>query len=281
VDFFTPVVDDPFVYGQVAATNALSDIYAMGGVPKFALSVVAFPDDKLEEDVLRQALFGGIEKMREASVPVIGGHSIRDAEMKFGYVVTGVVAPDRLYRNVGARPGDALVLTKPLGAGIITTAIKFGVCPPEVAKEAIDWMLLLNREASELLSGFSVHAVTDITGYGLVGHAFEMASASHVCFRFHWSEMPLMGGLEEIAKKGALPGGIGANRRFVGDSVNWNTIGEIAESILLDPQTSGGLLISLPGAEVESLLGKFKKQGVFGVKIGEVEARSSVHIRVV
>jgi selenide,water dikinase len=280
VDFFTPIVDDPFIYGQVAAANALSDIYAMGGVPKFALSIVAFPDGLLEESVLGEALRGGVAKMKEAAVPVIGGHSVRDAEMKFGYVVTGQAERSRLYRNTGVRAGDSLILTKPLGTGVIATAIKFGACPPEVEEEAIRWMCLLNREASELLASFPVHAVTDVTGYGLLGHAYEMACASDACLQFQWKQIPLMGGVQGLVRQGMLPGAVAANRSLLGKSVRWDAVGETAQNILLDPQTSGGLLVAVPGEQADALLAEFRRRNVFAARVGSAVRRETLHITV-
>ncbi len=218
-DFFTPIVDDPFTYGQIAASNSLSDIYAMGGSPRFALSIVGFPEDQLEEEILHQVLRGGVDKMREARVPVIGGHSVKDPEIKFGYVVTGLVSPNKIYRNSGALPGDALVLTKPIGTGIISTAIKFGKCPETAAHAAIDNMLQLNATAAAQLERFNTHAVTDITGYGLLGQAYEMALGSGVCLELSAARVPLLPGTADLARKGMLPGGIESNRRFVGGAV--------------------------------------------------------------
>ena len=280
-DFFTPIVDDPFVYGQIAAANALSDIYAMGARPRFALSIVGFPENVLEEEILHEIFCGGAEKMREAGVAVIGGHSVKDPELKFGYVVTGLIRPDRLYRNQGLLPGDSLILTKPIGTGIVATAVKYGKCPEGAEQEAIGWMLTLNRQASEELSGFEIHAVTDITGYGLLGHAFEMAVASGVCLEIESALVPLLGDVEKLAKRGMLPGGIQANRDYLGDAVSWNRTSKRMQQILLDPQTSGGLLIGLPSSEGPALLEKLASAGVFGHHIGIVETRGTHYISVV
>ena len=281
-DFFTPIVDDPFVYGQIAAANSLSDIYAMGARPRFALSIVGFPVDVLEEEILHQILCGGAEKMREAGVAVIGGHSVKDPELKFGYVVTGLTHPDRVYRNRGLQPGDSLILTKPIGSGIIATAVKYGKCPEDSAREAIRWMLTLNREAAEELSGFEVHAVTDITGYGLLGHAFEMAVASGVCLEIESARVPLLKDVEALARRRMLPpGGIQANRAYLGDAVSWNRTSKGMQRILLDPQTSGGLLIGLPSSQGPGLLEKLASAGVAGHHIGVVETRVTHYISVV
>lgn len=280
VDFFTPVVDDPFVYGQIAAANALSDIYAMGGEPRFALSIVGFPDADLDESVLRETMQGGADKMKEAQVPIIGGHSVRDAEMKFGYVVTGLVDPRKVYRNTGARPGDALVLTKPLGLGVISTAIKFGKCPPDTSAAAVRWMLRLNKTASDALDGLTVHAVTDVTGYGLIGHAYEMALGSGVCLSIWPEKVPVIDGALEAARTGALPGGIESNRRYVGSAASWHGTPLLLQQILLDPQTSGGLLVALPSEEADEFLRALDQRGELGVKIGEARSREDAYISV-
>jgi selenide,water dikinase len=252
VDFFTPIVDDPFIFGQIAAANALSDLYAMGAKPLFALAVLGF-NSHLGPQVLHQLLAGGADKMREAEVSILGGHSVKAQELNFGYAVTGIALPNRIYRNCNARPGDVLLLTKPLGTGLISTGIKRAVTPPQVAAEGIRWMLQLNRAASREFPRFDVHAVTDVTGYGLLGHAFEMASASHVTFRIESGRVPLIDGVLPLARAGLFPGGQEANRRLLADNVRWNDTPPLWQKILLDPQTSGGLLISLPPADARSL----------------------------
>lgn len=282
VDFFTPVVDDAFVYGQIAAANALSDVYAMGAEALFALSVIGFPPDRVEESELIAIVRGGTEKMKEAGVPVIGGHSIQDQEIKFGYSVTGVVPPQKIWRNSGARPGDVLVLTKPLGIGIVSTGIKFGKTPGEVASAAIETMLQLNRTASQAMRSYEIHAVTDVTGYGLVGHACEMARASDVTLMLEEDRIPVLEGAAKLASKGMLPGGIESNRRYVADWVCWDGISESRQQLLLDPQTSGGLLVSLPDdRRVGVLLDSLHAEGVKAVRIGRVAARETKQIRFV
>lgn len=281
VDFFTPVVDDPFQYGQIAAANSLSDIYAMGGVPRFALSIVGFPRGEVDDDVLHEILRGGAEKMKEARVAIIGGHSVQDPEIKFGYCVTGIVDPGRVYTNAGARPGDVLVLTKPLGTGIITTGIKFQKTPAEVAQRAIDWMLQLNSFARDKLEKFEVHAVTDITGYGLIGHAYEMAAGSNVTLTFHADKIPVIQGAEALAQKGMLPGGIKTNLRYVGDSISWDGLPSVRQQILLDPQTSGGLLISLPEDEGARLAAELEVGSYMGRVVGRVSDRRHVFLQVI
>lgn len=270
VDFFTPVVDDPFQYGQIAAANALSDIYAMGGEPRFALSIVGFPKKGLDQGILREIAQGGTEKLREAKVPVVGGHSVQDPEIKFGYCVTGTVRPGHFWTNAGARPGDALVLTKPIGTGIITTGVKFQKTSQDVLEAALKVMLTLNAAAARVASGFHIHAATDITGYGLIGHAFEMARASEVLMRLRADSIPLIGGTQDLAQMGMLPGGIESNRSYVGDALSWNSVQELTQQILLDPQTSGGLLLSLPQDEAAGLLQALEDTGHRAAAIGEV-----------
>ena len=280
VDFFTPVVDDPFLYGQIAAANSLSDVYAMGGIPRFALSIVCFPSDKLEAEVLHEILRGGSEKMHEAQVAVIGGHSVRDPEIKFGYCVSGLVNPQKIYSNSAAKPGDALLLTKPLGTGIITTGIKFEKTSEEIAQEAIEWMLKLNAKARDRMESFPIHSVTDVTGYGLIGHAYEMAQGSGTTLIFSADEIPVMRGTEKLAKQGMLPGGIESNRRYVGQSIVWNGVSSLRQQIMLDPQTSGGLLISLPEEEAKQLAVELRGEGFLGQQIGRVSEFKETHIRV-
>lgn len=281
VDFFTPVVDDPYTYGQIAAANALSDVYAMGGKPLTALSIVGFPEGVLEEEILENVLRGGAQTMTSAGVSVVGGHSVKDPELKFGYAVTGTVHPDQIFHNHGVAPGDILILTKPIGTGIITTGIKFGKCPQEVATGAIDWMRTLNGPAAELLLDEKVHAVTDITGYGLLGHAFEMALSSGVCLEIDAGSVPLMDGAEALAVRGILPGGIRSNEEFIGKAVSWDGISGPLQKILLDPQTSGGLLIGIDSDSVTALLEKMRKAGVYAVTIGRVRKRRSHYLSIV
>ncbi|MEE8350073.1 MAG: selenide, water dikinase SelD [Acidobacteriota bacterium] len=280
VDFFTPIVDDPYIYGQIAAANALSDIYAMGGTPRFALSIVGFPEDRLGGEILHDILRGGTDKMAEAKVAVIGGHSVQDKEIKFGYCVTGLVATQKIYSNAGLRAGDALLLTKPLGTGIIATGVKFDKASPAVAEGAIHWMSQLNAVALEQLQKFPVHSITDVTGFGLLGHAWEMATASGVTLVFQAASLPVMEGAEELASQGMLPGGIESNRKYVGEDVAWRDTADFHQQIMLDPQTSGGLLISLPEKEAESLSAELRAAGVLGERIGTVVDLQDTHIQV-
>lgn len=264
VDFFTPIVDDPFTFGAISAANALSDIYAMGGAPVSALSIVAFPGDG-DSDILEAILRGGLEKMREAGCAVIGGHSVSDPEIKFGYAVTGTIHPDRIQRNSTARAGDALVFTKALGTGVIATALKRGIAQPAWVNAAVESMLTLNRAACDAMLRFDTHACTDITGFGFLGHAREMALGSGVTLEVDSARVPLLPGALDCARAGAIPGGLNNNRDFVASCVDpANEIDPALADLLYDPQTSGGLLISLPEADaarLESLLPAARRVG--------------------
>jgi selenide,water dikinase len=242
VDFFTPIVDDPFTFGAIAAANSLSDVYAMGGTPLTALSILAWPGAHDLED-LEEILQGGAAKMREAGCVVLGGHSVTDPEIKFGYAVTGTIHPDHVKTNAGARPGDTLVLTKRIGTGVISTALKRGIASQDHVNQSIQSMLTLNRAACQAMDGLEIHAVTDVTGFGLLGHAREMAMASSVTLEIDASQVQFLDGAVDYAQAGAIPGGLNNNREFVAECVAGSP-GEL----LYDPQTSGGLLISLPDA---------------------------------
>ncbi len=279
VDFFTPIVDDPFVYGQIAAANALSDVYAMGGRPRTALSLVGFPEGDLDEKILADILRGGASKMEEAEVAILGGHSVKDPELKFGYAVTGLVHPERVLTNRGAQPGDVLLLSKPLGTGIVSTAVKFGRCPEKVAADATRWMLQLNRPLAEAAARRKVHAATDITGYGLAGHAFEMARASGVCLEFHYSRVPVLEGVAELAGQGNLPGGIESNRKFVGAAADWGDCPSRLREALLDPQTSGGLLLSMAPEEAKRFDADLDPETAAVVEVGRVTKREEAYLR--
>jgi selenide,water dikinase len=279
VDFFTPIVDDPFLYGQIAAANALSDIYAMGGHPIFALSVVGFPEGVVEEQVLGEIVTGGSEKMREAGVPVIGGHSVQDAEMKFGYCVTGKVDPQKVLTNTQAKPGDLLVLTKPIGTGIISTGIKFEKATQAIIHKAVTVMLELNKAIAELLQTVGAHAATDITGFGLIGHAYELAKGSEVTLILEAGRIPVIEGTRQLAGKGCLPAGIMTNEAYVHPTVHWNGLPELEKQIFLDPQTSGGLLISLPEQEAETLEHAASEKGLSVDLIGRVVEQEDYLIR--
>jgi selenide,water dikinase len=272
VDFFTPIVDDPYTFGQIAATNALSDVYAMGGRPMSALALVCFPE-KGDFDVLERILAGGLSKMIEANCTVIGGHSIRDDELKFGYAVTGSVHPKRVLANSGAKAGDALLLTKALGTGVISTAIKRGKAEPAWIEAATVSMTTLNRAAMEAVVEHEghVHGLTDVTGFGLVGHARELARASGVSLRILVGQVPLLAGALECVGAGFVPAGLKNNRAFAECVVSYEgTIPEELKTLLFDPQTAGGLLISVAASQAGQLLRSLQAAGVRAARIGDV-----------
>jgi selenide,water dikinase len=290
VDFFTPMVDDPYSFGQIAATNALSDVYAMGGQPRTSLALVCFPE-KADLAILERVLAGGLSKMIEAGCSVIGGHSVRDEEMKFGYSVTGLIDPARVLTNGGAKPGDRLVFTKALGTGVISTAIKKKAATQSWVDAAVASMTTLNKKAAEVISGgvgpglrpggaeqssaanlrFAVHAMTDVTGFGLIGHSREIALASRVSLRFHANRIPLLEGALECVRAGHIPGGLKANREFAEGVVRYEDgISDEIRAILFDPQTAGGLLISVASEDASELSQALNTAGVPAVEIGEV-----------
>jgi selenide,water dikinase len=272
VDFFTPIVDDPYTFGQIAATNSLSDVYAMGGRPLSALAIVCFPD-KGDLDILQQILAGGLSKMMEAGCVVIGGHSVRDPEIKFGYSVTGTIHPERVWTNSGARAGDRLILTKGLGTGVISTAIKRGEAKQQWIEAAVESMTTLNaRTAQAATEGrFAVHAATDITGFGLIGHAREMASGSGVSLRIVAGKVPLLAGAIDCVRAGFIPGGLTNNRDFAECMVGYAaSVPEEIKTMLYDPQTAGGLLLSVAEADSTGLMAALQNAGVPAVEIGEV-----------
>ncbi len=280
VDFFTPIVDDPYTFGQIAATNALSDVYAMGGKPLTSLALVCFPE-KADLSILERILAGGLSKMIEAGCTVIGGHSIRDEETKFGYSVTGVVHPKKVLANAGAKPGDALLFTKGIGTGVISTAIKKGTAEPEWIDAAVRSMTTLNKRAAEVITGgdFRVNAMTDVTGFGLIGHAREMVLASDVSVRISAGKVPLLVGALECVRAGYIPGGLKNNREFAECLVEYDDgVAEDVRALLFDPQTAGGLLISTPDGA--SLTKVFSDAGIAAVQIGEVLEKAKPRIRV-
>jgi len=282
VDFFTPVVDDPYTFGQIAATNALSDIYAMGGKPLTALALVCFPE-KADLEILERILAGGLSKMIEAGCTVIGGHSIRDEETKFGYSVTGVIHPKKILANAGAKPGDALVFTKALGTGVISTAIKKGKAEQAWIDGAIQSMTTLNKAAAEVIERgeFRVHSMTDVTGFGLIGHAREMALASNVALRFFAENIPILPGAIECVRAGYIPAGLKNNRDFAECAVGYEAeIGDELKALLFDPQTAGGLLISLAGGDCDKLLPAMQKAGIPARQIGNVIESQKPLIRI-
>jgi selenide,water dikinase len=276
VDFFTPVVDDPYVFGQIAATNALSDIYAMGGKPVTSLALVCFPE-KANLDILERILAGGLSKMVEAGCVVIGGHSIRDQEPKFGYAVTGLIDPKKILANAGAKPGDALIFTKALGTGVISTAIKRGKAEPAWIDAAIQSMTTLNKRGAEVIQQgeFRIHAMTDVTGFSMIGHAREMVLASEVSFRLNADSIPLLPGALECVRAGYIPGGLNNNRDFAECVVEYgDDVPEDLRSLLFDPQTAGGLLISVALEDSARLTQSLNAAGVPAVQIGEVVSRT-------
>jgi selenide,water dikinase len=272
VDFFTPIVDDPYTFGAIAAANSLSDVYAMGGRPLTALSVLCYPV-KGDLDDLSDILAGGAEKMREAGCVVLGGHSVNDDEVKFGYAVTGTVHPDRVKANAGARAGDALVFTKRIGTGVIATALKRGIAEPADVDIAIQSMLTLNRGACEAMLRFDVHGCTDVTGFGLIGHAREMALASNVTLEIEAGRVQFLPGAAGYAREGAIPGGLKNNREFASPVVEGSSE---FDDLLYDPQTSGGLLISLPEADAAALAQAYPA----AYRIGRVVERGEKLIRI-
>ena len=282
VDFFTPIVDDPYTFGQIAATNALSDVYAMGGKPLTALALVCFPE-KADLEILEQILAGGLSKMVEAGCTVIGGHSIRDEETKFGYSVTGLVHPKRVLANKGAKPGDVLLLTKALGTGVISTAIKKDKAQPAWIEAAVRSMTTLNQRAAELITSqnYGVHALTDVTGFGLIGHGREMALASEVSLELRASRIPLLDGALECVRAGYIPGGLKNNRDFAECAVEYDReVPEAVKALVFDPQTAGGLLISVAAEDSENLLRSLVTAGVPAAEIGKAVTRRKPLIRI-
>ena len=273
VDFFTPLVDDPFTFGQIAATNALSDVYAMGGEPVTALSIVCFPPDG-NLDVLEQIMRGGMSKMAEASCAVVGGHSVRDAEIKFGYSVTGLIDPRRVLTNAGAVAGDALILTKPIGTGVITTAIKQGKARPEWVASVVESMTTLNRAASRLVAEHAgVHAMTDVTGFGLMGHGRELALGSGMRIEIAVEQVPCIEGARDAVRLGTIPAGLLANREFaecISADAPGAQIPDDLRTLLYDPQTAGGLLVSVAAESADALLAFLRGAGLNAARIGSV-----------
>jgi selenide,water dikinase len=283
VDFFTPIVDDPYVFGQIAATNALSDVYAMGGRPISALTLVCFPESG-DMTLLEQMLAGGLSKMIEANCTVIGGHSIKDDEIKLGYSVTGTVHPGRVLANSGAKPGDRLIFTKAIGTGVISTAIKRGQAEFEWVRGAVHAMTTLNKTAAEVVTsgGFKIHAMTDVTGFGMIGHAREIAKGSGVSLRLFASRVPLLEGAVECVRHGCVPGGLKSNRNFAEGCVEYaDEVSEEVRTLLYDPQTAGGLLISVASSDSDRMVARLGDAGVNAVEIGEVVEKQQPLIYVV
>jgi len=262
VDFFTPIVDDPYWFGQIAAANALSDIYAMGGVPKTAMNLVGFPIKEMDIEILRQILIGGLEKLKEAEVVVVGGHSVEDKELKYGLSVTGFVHPDRVLIKGNLKPGDRFLLTKALGTGIINTAIKAGTASPEIIDRVTHQMAMLNRAAAEIMADYTVHACTDITGFGLLGHLMEMVQDSGLSVRLDSTSVPVLPETLQYAAMGFIPGGGHRNREFFQPHISIDPSVELVlQDVFFDPQTSGGLLICVDQGEAAELLEALRENG--------------------
>lgn len=258
VDFFTPVVDDPYTFGQIAAANSLSDVYAMGGEPKVALNIVGFPNC-LDPEILGEILRGGADKVKEAGAVLVGGHSVQDDEPKYGLSVSGFVHPDKIYRNYGCRPGDVLVLTKQIGSGIINTAVKAEMASEQAKTQAVIVMSSLNKKAKEAAEGFPVNACTDITGFGLLGHCAEMAKASGVTLEIQAKRVPYMQEAADYAKMGLIPAGAYKNREHCQSMVDAERVEEYVTDLMYDPQTSGGLLFSLPKCYADEFMNGLKR----------------------
>ena len=279
LDFFTPVVDEPYAYGAIAAANSLSDVYAMGGKPITAMAIACFPEGKMELEVLAQIMSGGIEKLREAGVALLGGHTVLDPEIKFGYSITGLIDPEHILRNSTALPGDALVLTKPLGIGILTSGIKLQKTPPAAIERAIAVMTSLNRTASEIMMRYRCHAATDITGNGLLGHAYEMALGSRVMLRFQSKHIPFIPEAYPLAEEGFLPRTVRTTWSMI-EKATWVAphVPDPIKNILLDPQTSGGLLIAVDPADLDALLKDMTRNHVEAACVGTVEKAEAWNI---
>lgn len=282
VDFFTPIDDDPYTFGQIAAANSLSDIYAMGATPIFALNIIGFPIDTLPKSDLTKILQGGIDKAQEAGITIVGGHSIDDPEPKYGLVVTGEVDEDQLITNSNAQPGDKLILTKPLGTGIIATAVKRGVADKTAMAKSAQTMATLNKLAAEVMTEIGVNAATDVTGFGLLGHLLEMCEASGVSAKIDYQALPFLPSVKKLAVKGIVPGGTKRNLKFVSDKVQFcEHLTDIDKLLLADAQTSGGLLISLPAEKAEKYISKFNELSeIKAVVVGEIVKRGKFVIYV-
>jgi selenide,water dikinase len=276
VDFFTPIVDDPYDYGRISALNSINDVWAMGGTPITALAITCFPKKGLDFSILGEIMRGGLDVLTAHGVALVGGHSVDDPQIMFGYAVTGTINPRRVITNRGARPGDALLLTKPVGTGVISTGIKFGKAGAGVMEASLKTMLLAGREASALMQEFDAHAATDVTGFALLGHAWEMAHASGVTIEIESERVPLITGAFDLAAQGLLTSGDKTNRLYVGDDIRIG--GEVSQplaSLFFDPQTAGGLLISVDAARADALLARLREVYPDAARIGRVEARGS------
>jgi len=281
VDFFTPIVDDPYTFGQIAAANSLSDIYAMGGEPALALNIIGFPNC-LSPDIMAEILKGGASKVMEAGATIAGGHSVEDDEPKYGLCVTGFISPDKIFRNYGARPKDVLILTKPIGTGIINTAFKASMCSDETEQEAIHVMAELNKNAKRVIENYPITSCTDITGFGLAGHAAEMAEASNVTFVIDIKSVPVIRDVFEYAQMGLVPAGSYRNRKYFQDKVNSENIEEQYIDLAYDPQTSGGLLFSVNESHLENIMKELKKNlNTQFALIGKVTEKQDKYINLI
>jgi selenide,water dikinase len=282
VDFFTPIIDDPYAFGAISAANSISDIYAMGAKPIFGLNIVGFPSNRLPLSVLEEILRGAQDKAEEAGISVLGGHTVDDNEPKFGMAITGLVAPDKVIRNSTGKPGDALILTKPLGLGILTTALKQGLIGQEIEKVLIEVMAGLNRTAAEAMAAFPVNACTDVTGFGLLGHLREMTAGAGVNAEIDFSAVPFIPEARQMAEMDVIPGGTLNNLAYVSPHVDFTpSLSRIDQLLLADAQTSGGLLISLPEGPAEELLATLLEKGVRAARIGKLTQPGEGRISVV
>ncbi len=281
VDFFTPIVDDPYTYGQIAAANSISDVYAMGGRPLTALAIACLPKKGLSNEDIGAIFRGGYDKLQEAGVALLGGHTVQDPELKFGYAVTGAVDPKRIFSNAGARVGDVLLLTKPLGTGVIGTALKNGRAPDALATAAVRAMTTLNKAAAEVLMRYTaVHACTDITGFGLIGHGSEVAASSHTTLVFQAAQLPLFDGVRTLVRRNRN-GGMDSNRQHFGAKVQADGVDDELMDLFYDPQTSGGLLISIGAEQAAEALTALRAAGVPAVEVGVVEGPGERLIKIV
>jgi selenide, water dikinase len=275
VDFFTPIVDDPFNYGRIAALNSINDVWAMGGTPVSALAITCFPKEGVDFDILKEIMRGGLQVLSEHKVALLGGHSVDNPQIMFGYAVTGTVDPNRIVANAGARAGDNLLLTKPIGTGIVSTAIKFAKAPQSVAASTLEIMLTAGNHAARALEEFGIAGGTDITGFGLLGHSLEMAQASDVTFEIDPVAVPIIDGALELAEQGLVTGGGKSNSQFVGENVRFTEISDTLKRLLFDPQTAGGLLISVPDEKCDALHSRLREHYPATARIGKVKARGA------
>jgi len=282
LDFFTPIVDDPYMFGQIGAANSLSDVYAMGGKPLTVMNIVAFPINTLDKSILADILAGASDKVKESGATLVGGHSIDDKEPKFGLSVTGTIHPERIRSNAGAKPGDRLILTKPIGVGILTTAIKQDILEKEDLEEVMNVMAALNKDAAEAMENYQVNACTDITGFGLLGHTMEIAKGGNVGVTISNKDVPVLSKARELAEKHVIPGGTYKNHSWLADDIDYSSdISKLDQLILCDAVTSGGLLISVPADEADALQRDLLERNVQSSIVGEVTSENAGRIRVI